>query len=106
MDQAGHPLRSDRRLQSRLWEADDALIAGETLFVDSRETTLGHIEELDIPIARNVMTADNVWADFYDLVSGTAPGQTSESEITAFKNGGGAHLALIIARYLSGLAGA
>ncbi|MGS4947931.1 hypothetical protein ACVDG3_20880 [Meridianimarinicoccus sp. RP-17] len=52
------------------------------------------------------MTADNVWADFYDLVSGTAPGQTSESEITAFKNGGGAHLALIIARYLSGLAGA
>ena len=32
-------------------EADDALISGGSLFVDSRETTIEHIGELTIPIA-------------------------------------------------------
>ena len=36
-------------------EADDALVAGGSLFVDSRETTIGHIGELAIPIARGVI---------------------------------------------------
>ena len=36
-------------------EADDALISGCELFVDSRDTTLGHIGEVDIPISTGVI---------------------------------------------------
>ncbi|WP_265517303.1 ornithine cyclodeaminase family protein [Nitratireductor luteus] len=82
-------------------EADDALIAGGSLFVDSRETTIGHIGELTIPIAAGVIAADAVKGDHYDLVSGTATGRASDDEITVFKNGGGAHLDLMIANYIA-----
>jgi ornithine cyclodeaminase/alanine dehydrogenase-like protein (mu-crystallin family) len=85
-------------------EADDALIAGGSLFVDGSETTIDHIGELTIPIAEGVITADAVVGDLYDLVRGQAAGRRSASEITVFKNGGGAHLDLMIARYISGKA--
>lgn len=82
-------------------EADDALISGGSLFVDSRETTIGHIGELTIPIASGVITADAVLGDLYDLVQGRTIGRSSDSQITLYKNGGGAHLDLMIARYIS-----
>ncbi|WP_404405202.1 ornithine cyclodeaminase family protein [Pelagibacterium halotolerans] len=82
-------------------EADDALISESALFVDSRDTTIHHIGELMIPIAAGVITADSVRGDLYDLVGGTAPGRQSETEITLFKNGGGAHLDLMIAEYIA-----
>lgn len=80
-------------------EADDALIGNGRLFVDSRETTLDHIGELSIPLESGVIKRDDVLADLYDLVSG-AQGRISENDITIFKNGGGAHLDLMTARYL------
>ena len=82
-------------------EADDALIAGGSLFVDSRETTIGHIGELAIPMARGVITEDAVKGDFYDLIADKAQGRQSAAEITVFKNGGGAHLDLMMADYIS-----
>ena len=85
-------------------EADDALIARARLFVDSRDTTLGHIGELMIPIAAGVITPDAVQGDLYDLV-GDAGGRQSAEEITLFKNGGGAHLDLMMARYIVSRAG-
>ncbi|WP_375261228.1 ornithine cyclodeaminase family protein [Palleronia sp.] len=81
-------------------EADDALISGGTLFVDSRETALAHIGELSIPIAAGVITPDDLRGDFYDLVPGGAA-RRSDDEITVFKNGGGAHLDLMVARYIA-----
>jgi ornithine cyclodeaminase len=81
-------------------EADDALIAGGSLFVDSRETTIAHIGELAIPIASGAIAADAVRGDLYDLVQGRA-GRRSEDEITVYKNGGGAHLDLMTARYIA-----
>ncbi|SFG48501.1 ornithine cyclodeaminase [Palleronia marisminoris] len=84
-------------------EADDALISGGSLFVDSRETTIGHIGELSIPIAAGVITPEDVRGDFHDLVSGGA-GRRSDDEITVFKNGGGAHLDLMVARYIASVA--
>ena len=56
-------------------EADDDLISSASLFVDSRETTLGHIGELAIPIARGVLCAEAVRGDLYDLIAGAAPGR-------------------------------
>lgn len=85
-------------------EADDALIAGGALFVDSRETTLGHIGELAIPIERGVIAATAIRGDLYELVEGRA-GRSSADEITVYKNGGGAHLDLMIAGYIAEKAG-
>ena len=77
-------------------EADDVAITAGTLFVDSRDTTISHIGELRDPIARGVLSPNDVKADFYDLNDGGFT-RTSNSEITLFKNGGGAHLDLMVA---------
>lgn len=80
-------------------EADDTALQRARIFVDSRDTTLEHIGELKDPIARGVITAADVQADYYDLASGRFT-RTSDDEITLFKNGGGAHLDLMTARYI------
>jgi ornithine cyclodeaminase len=54
---------------------------------------------LKIPLAHGVITEGDVVADYYDLHSG-AFARRSEDEITLFKNGGGAHLDLMTARYV------
>ena len=80
-------------------EADDAALRRARIFVDSRATTIGHIGELKIPLAHGVIAEGDVLADYYDLESGTFS-RRSEDEITLFKNGGGAHLDLMTARYV------
>ena len=85
-------------------EADDALISKGSLFVDSRETTVHHIGELMIPIAAGIISEADVKADFYDLIDMAQSARTSDDEITIFKNGGGAHLDLMIANYIAKLA--
>ena len=82
--------RSDMR------EADDAALTRARLFVDSRETVLEHVGELSDPLSRGVIRAADVIADFYELDRfRRGPG-----DITLFKNGGGAHLDLMTARYI------
>ena len=80
-------------------EADDALIARAALFVDSRETT-AHIGELLMPLASGAITQDSIRGDLYDLVRPDAQGRQSDQDITVFKNGGGAHLDLMIASWI------
>ncbi|UWQ21743.1 ornithine cyclodeaminase family protein [Jannaschia sp. W003] len=77
-------------------EADDDALGRAKLFVDSRETTLDHIGELKIPLAAGTIRREDVVADFYELDRfRRAPG-----DITVAKNGGGAHLDLMTARYI------
>lgn len=78
-------------------EADDAALTRASIFVDARATTLDHIGELKIPLAEGVIRRDAVRADYYD---GDAMRRGSDAEITLFKNGGGAHLDLMTARYI------
>ena len=78
-------------------EADDVLISKGRLFVDSRETTIGHIGELMIPMRNGVLSEEAILGDLYDFVG--CPGHGHSEEITIFKNGGGAHLDLMTARY-------
>lgn len=78
-------------------EADDDALRRATLFVDARATTLDHIGELKIPLATGVIGRDDVRADYDD---GDAMRRGSDEEITLFKNGGGAHLDLMTARYI------
>ncbi len=80
-------------------EADDETLRRARLFVDSRDTTIGEIGELTIPIAAGIISPSDVLADLYDLCSGS-PGRTGGQEITLFKNGGGGHLDLMTARYI------
>ena len=77
-------------------EADDATLTRGRLFVDSRATTVGHIGEVMIPMASGAISEADIQGDLHDLVQGRA-GRGSAEEITVFKNGGGAHLDVMIA---------
>ncbi|MDQ2095930.1 ornithine cyclodeaminase family protein [Rhodalgimonas zhirmunskyi] len=78
-------------------EVDDEAMQRARVFVDSYDTTLEHIGELIKPLASGAIAREDVLADFYD------PGafrRESDEEITIAKNGGGAHLDLMVARYI------
>ena len=78
-------------------EADDTALTRARIFVDSFDTTIGHIGEINTPLEAGLITRKDLIADYYDL-----PGFTrqSDDEITLFKNGGGAHLDLMTSRYI------
>lgn len=78
-------------------EVDDSALARARVFVDSRDTTVGHIGELKIPIAAGAFDPADIVADYYDL---SAFQRHTSDEITLFKNGGGAHLDLMTSRYI------
>ncbi|WP_377510594.1 ornithine cyclodeaminase family protein [Octadecabacter sp. R77987] len=78
-------------------EADDKAITRARVFVDNRHTTMDHIGELKTPLVEGVITRDHVIADYYDL---QAFQRHTDAEITLFKNGGGAHLDLMVCRYI------
>lgn len=80
-------------------EADDEVLRRARIFVDSRDTTIGHIGEIQIPLDRGVITKADLLADYYELDSGNYE-RRSRDEITLFKNGGGAHLDLMTSRYI------
>lgn len=78
-------------------EADDGALLKSRIFVDSFDTTIDHIGELKLPMERSVIDRSDLVADFYDLGSFR---RETEEEITLFKNGGGAHLDLMVSRYI------
>lgn len=80
-------------------EVDDTAIARARLFVNSRATTIHHIGEIMAPLAAGVITEDDILADYYDIDRGLFARHSAE-EITIAKNGGGAHLDLMTARYI------
>ena len=78
-------------------EADDTALSRSRIFVDSRATTMGHIGELKIPLEAGVIEPEHIVADYYRP---DAFRRESPEEITLFKNGGGAHLDLMVSRYI------
>lgn len=85
-------------------EADDATLTRGRLFVDSFATTVDHIGELMIPMAAGVLAREDIQGDLHDLVQ-VRSGRQSDEEITVFKNGGGAHLDVMIAHAVAGAVG-
>ncbi|MCV6586734.1 MAG: NAD(P)-binding domain-containing protein [Marinibacterium sp.] len=77
-------------------EADDTALRRARIYVDSFDTTLDHIGELKIPLASGAITRADVRADYYDPDGFERGGS---DDITLFKNGGGAHLDLMVSRY-------
>ena len=80
-------------------EVDDDAIRRASVHVDSRDTTIGHIGEVQNPLDRGIIAESDILSDFYDLDTG-AMTRKSDAEITLFKNGGGAHLDLMTSRYI------
>ncbi|MCF6444454.1 ornithine cyclodeaminase family protein [Nereida sp. MMG025] len=78
-------------------EANDAALVRARVFVDSFDTTIGHIGEINIPLEQGTLQRADLIADYYDLPHFK---RNSEDEITLFKNGGGAHLDLMTSRYI------
>lgn len=77
-------------------EANDEALKRSRVFVDCYATTIGHIGEIEDPMRRGVIKVQDLQGDFYDL---KAFDRVPE-DITLFKNGGGAHLDLMTARYI------
>ncbi len=77
-------------------EVDDTALTRARVFVDSFDTTIGHIGEINIPLEAGTITRDHLIADYYDLARFTR----QPDDITLFKNGGGAHLDLMTSRYI------
>ncbi|MBK5567073.1 ornithine cyclodeaminase [Ensifer sp. SSB1] len=82
-------------------ESDDELIAKAKIYVDFRDTTVSFVGDLTQPIASGVISRTDILGDLYDLVAAGRPVRGSASDITVFKNGGGAHLDLMIANYVA-----
>ena len=78
-------------------EVDDTAIARARVFCDNRDTVVDHIGELIDPIRAGVIGPEHVIADLYqpDLMV-----RRNDAEITLFKNGGGAHLDLMVSRHI------
>ena len=77
-------------------EVDDAALLKSRVFVDSFDTTIGHIGEVKIPLEAGTIPRDHLLADYYELPSFTR----APDDITLFKNGGGAHMDLMTSRYI------
>lgn len=82
-------------------EADDALILRGRVFVDFFDTTIDRVGELTQPMAAGVIGRDHILGDLYSMLQeGHESLRTEKDQITVFKNGGGAHLDLMIAAYI------
>jgi ornithine cyclodeaminase/alanine dehydrogenase-like protein (mu-crystallin family) len=79
-------------------ETDDDVIRKGRLFADSLRFTVSVCGDYADPIARGVIAPEAVEGDLFDLCCGRIPARRGPEEITVFKNGGGGHLDLMVAR--------
>ena len=80
-------------------ESDDELILNSQVFVDCRLTTESQTGDMAVPINSGVFSADRIRGSLYSMVSGQA-GRKSDDTVTVFKNGGGGHIDLMVARHI------
>lgn len=80
-------------------EADDECVARSRVFVDCRRTA-ADVGDIADPVASGII--DGPIADFRDLSTGLFR-RAAPDEITMFKNAGGAHLDLMVARHFAQL---
>lgn len=81
-------------------EADDDAVRCARLFVDTYEGALGEAGDLLVPIARGIVSVDDVEAELAELVDGRHAGRSGRGEITLFKSVGTALEDLAAARLI------
>ncbi|MEQ9487581.1 MAG: ornithine cyclodeaminase [Alphaproteobacteria bacterium] len=77
-------------------EADDAAMQRASLYIDNHANTVASTGDFLIPLANGSIADSDVRADLYALSTAGRPPRDA-SEITLFKNGGGAHMDLMVA---------
>lgn len=79
-------------------EADSEVLRGARVFVDDRDNALAS-GDLQIPLREGVMSAAQIEGDLFDLCQPPAFRRQPQDR-TVYKNAGGAHLDLIVARHV------
>ncbi|EEG09933.1 ornithine cyclodeaminase family protein [Pseudogulbenkiania ferrooxidans] len=77
-------------------EADCEVLRGARIFVDDRENA-AHSGDIQIPLQAQVIQADQIEGDLFDLCQMPAFHRSAEDR-TVYKNAGGAHLDLIVSQ--------
>lgn len=81
-------------------ECDDECVRRARIFVDSRTFAIDQPGDLANPLARGIIARERIEADLFDLCTKGVTPQRRPSDITLFKNGGGAHLDLFTALFI------
>ena len=82
-------------------ETNDAAILRSSVFVDHRKLTAEHCGDIFQPLKSGILDMSTIRGDLFDLCRKKIPGRRNPQEITLFKNGGGGHLDLMVAEWLS-----
>jgi ornithine cyclodeaminase/alanine dehydrogenase-like protein (mu-crystallin family) len=82
-------------------ETNDATILRSSVFVDHLGLTAEHCGDIVQPLKNGTITLSDIRGDLFDLCRKETPGRRDREEITLFKNGGGGHLDLMVAEWLS-----
>ena len=90
--QAGQHLDLIGSFKAGMREADDTALQRARIFTDSRESA-AHVGEIADPLSRGVITESDILGDLYSI-----PSRQSNTDITLYKNAGGAHLDLMVGR--------
>jgi alanine dehydrogenase len=69
-------------------ELDTTIIKRSLLIADSREACLNEAGDIMIPIQEGAISAEHIYADLGEIVTGKKPGRTSADQITLFKSNG------------------
>jgi ornithine cyclodeaminase len=90
----------------RAREVDSETVAGSSLFVDSRESTINESGDYLLALSDGAIGEDHIRAEIGEVLTGEKPGRTSAEEITLFKSLGIGIEDLAAAEYLYRKAGA
>ena len=69
-------------------ELDTAVIVRSKVVVDTLDAAMAEAGDILMPIAEGAITADHIWGELGDVITGKRPGRTSPAEITLFKSQG------------------
>jgi ornithine cyclodeaminase/alanine dehydrogenase-like protein (mu-crystallin family) len=86
---------------SDMRETNDAAILRSSIFVDHLGLTAEHCGDIVQPLKNGTITLSDIRGDLFDLCRKEISGRRDPQEITLFKNGGGGHLDLMVAEWLS-----
>ncbi len=68
-------------------ELDPDILKGAKIVVDSWEQA-SHSGEINVPVARGIITRDDIWAELGEIAAGIKTGRSSSDEITVFVSTG------------------
>ncbi len=66
---------------------DPAILTQAKIVVDDWEQA-SHSGEINVPLAKGVLTRQNIWGNIGEVVAGLKQGRTSSDEITVFTSTG------------------